>query len=270
MTIKSNYSLVATSLLVLSLAACSSAPKQVDSLETTRAAVAQSSGDENLVKHAPAELSAAKDALNEADRVWKDDASVPTVEHYAQLANQKLEIAQMVADRKMAEEQLASQKAKQQEVQHSLQLRRTERAHNTAIAFNKQVSEMQGRSTHRGIVATLDDTMFQPKSAYLTTAADFKIQKIADFLRDNPQRRAIIEGHTDDAGDADFNLDLSRDRAYSLRSALINRGINASRIRALGFGGSVPLNDANTQVAAQENHRVDIIFPDTPMHLSQK
>lgn len=270
MTIKSNYTLIASSLLVLSLAACSSAPKQVDSLESARAAVQQSSSDENLIKHAPTELSAAQAALSEADRVWKDDASVPTVEHHANLATQKLEIARLVADRKMAEENLANQKAKQEEVQHSLHLRRTERAHQTAIAFNNQVSAMQGRNTHRGIVATLEGEMFQPKSAYLTSAADFKIQKIADFLRENPQRRAIIEGHTDDSGDPDFNLDLSRDRAYSLRSALLNRGIDSSRIRALGFGGSVPLNDANTQEAAQQNHRVDIIFPDTPMHLSQR
>ncbi len=266
----SNYTLIASSLLVLSLAACSSAPKQVESLESARVAVEQSSSDENLIKHAPTELSAAKAALSEAERVWKDDASVPTVEHYANLANQKLEIAQLVADRKLAEEKLANQKAKQEEVQHSLQLRRTERAHQTAIAFNNQVAAMQGRSTHRGIVATLENAMFQPKSAFLTSAADSKIQKIAEFLRENPQRRAVIEGHSDNSGDPDFNLDLSRDRAYALRSALLNRGIHSSRIRALGFGGSVPLNDANTREAAEQNSRVDIIFPDTPMHLSQR
>lgn len=268
MNLNANHSLIASAALVLSLAACSSAPKQIQSLETARAAYSQSSGNENIVELAPTELDAAHEALSEADRLWKNDADTPDVEHYANLASQNLQIAQLVVDQKLAEQQLDSKKAVQQETQLKLAQTRTSRAHQAAIAFDKQVSDMQGRSTHRGIVTTLSDELFEENSGAITPAAGYKISTIVNFLKKNPKRRAIIEAHTDNQGDADFNLDLSRDRAYAVRSALKERGIDGDRLRALGYGGSAPLNSDNTADSRQTNRRVEITFPDTPMHLS--
>jgi len=268
MKLNANHSLVASAALVLSLAACSSAPKQVESLDTARAAYSQSSVDENIVELAPTELDAAREALSEADRLWKNDADTPDIEHYANLASQKLQIAQLVADQKLAEQQLGSKKATQQETQLKLAQTRTARAHHAAIAFDKQVSHMQGRSTHRGVVTTLGDELFEANTSALVPAAGYKISTIVNFLTKNPERHAIIEAHTDNQGDADFNLDLSRDRAYAVRSALKERGIDGDRLRALGFGGSAPLYSDSTAESRQANRRVEITFPDTPMHLS--
>lgn len=268
MKIHGLHSLFASAAMVLSLAACSSAPKPVESLESARAAYSQSSSDQNIVRLAPTELDAAREALSEADRLWQNDAETPNVDHYANIASQKLEIAQLVADQKLAEQQLDTKKVEQQEAQLSLRLSRTARAHNVAIAFEKQVSEMEGRSTHRGIVTTMNDALFDQNAGSLASAADYKLRKIAAFLKQNPKRRAIIEGHTDSQGDADFNLDLSRDRAYAVRTALIDRGIDAGRLRAIGFGGAAPLNSNGTAIGRVENRRVELTFPDTPMHLS--
>ncbi len=268
MKLNANHSLFASAALALSLAACSSAPKQIESLETARAAYSQSSENEKLVQHAPTELSAAHDALNEADRLWKNDADRPDIEHYANLVSQKLQIAELVADQKIAEQQLGDKKAQQQETQVKLAQARTTRAHQAAIAFDKQVSDMHGRSTHRGIVTTLSDELFEANSGTLAPAAGYKITTIVNFLKKNPKRRAIIEAHTDNAGDADDNLDLSRERAYSVRAALKERGIDADRLRALGFGGSAPIESNSTAKARQANRRVEITFPNTPMYLS--
>jgi len=268
MMLKNNQSLFATAALVLSLAACSSAPKQIESLETARAAYTQSSSNETIVQHAPTELGEAQDALNEADRLWKNDADTPDVEHYANLAKQKLEIAQLVADQKLAAQQLDSKKAQQQQTQVNLAQTRVARAHQAAIAFDKQVADMQGRSTHRGIVTTMGDEMFEENSGTLASSSGYKITTIVNFLKKNPKRRAIIEAHTDNAGDADFNLDLSRERAYAVRSALKDRGIAGDRLRALGFGGSAPVDSDSTAESRRANRRVEITFPDTPMHLS--
>ncbi len=268
MKLNSNHSLFASAALVLSLAACSSAPKQIESLETARVAYSQSSGNQDIVEHAPTELDAAREALSEADRLWKNDADTPDVEHYANLASQKLQIAQLVADQKVAAQQLDSKKAVQQETQLKLAQTRTSRAHQAAIAFDKQVSDMQGRSTHRGIVTTLGDDLFEQNAAALSPTAGYKISTIVNFLKKNPKRRAIIEAHTDNQGDADFNLDLSRDRAYAVRSALKERGIASDRLRALGYGGSAPLHSDNTAESRQANRRVEITFPDTSLHLS--
>ncbi len=266
--LNTHHSLFAAATLVLSLAACSSAPKQVESLETARAAYSQSSSNENIVQLAPTELDAARQALSEADRLWKNDADAPKIEHYANLANQKLQIAQLVVDQKLAEEQLGTKKAEQQETQLSLAQARTTRAHHAAIAFDKQVNDMQGRTTHRGIVTILSDDLFEVNSGALTSASGYKISTIVNFLKKNPKRSAIIEAHTDNQGDPDFNLDLSRDRAYAVRSALKERGIESDRLKALGYGGSAPLNSDNTADSRQANRRVEITFPDTPMYLS--
>jgi len=268
MKIKSITKLLASSAVVLSLAACSSAPKPVESLETARVAYSQSSTDANLIKHAQPQLDDAQAALNEADRLWQNDAERANVEHYANLASQKLEIAQLVAEQKIAAQQLDTKKAEEQDAQLTLRLARTERAHNKAIAFDKQVSEMQGRRTHRGIVATMGNELFDANAGSLASTADYKLRKIAEFLKQNPKRRAIIEGHTDNSGDADFNLDLSRDRAYAVKTALVDRGIDSKRIRALGFGGAAPLGASDTTEGRAANHRVELTFPDTPMHLS--
>jgi len=261
-------SLLASSAIALSLAACSSAPKPVESLETARVAYSQSSSDENLIKHAQPQLDDAQAALSEADRLWQNDAEKANVEHYANLASQKLEIAQLITDQKIAEQELGAKKAEEQETQVALRLRRTERAHSAAIAFDKQVSEMQGRRTHRGIVTTMGNELFDTNEGTLSSAADYKLRKIAKFLKENPKRRAIIEGHTDNTGDMDFNLDLSRDRAYAVKTALIDRGIASERIRAVGFGGAAPIGASDTAEGREANRRVELTFPDTPMHLS--
>ena len=68
------------------------------------------------------------------------------------------------------------------------------------------------------------------------------LDTVAIVLNKNPQvTRVRIEGHTDDMGSEDSNLDLSDRRAASVRRYLIERGVDADRLRARGFGESEPL-----------------------------
>ena len=72
----------------------------------------------------------------------------------------------------------------------------------------------------------------------------------------------MVEGHTDSMGDDDYNMDLSRDRAFAVRTALVKRGVSMSRITTQGFGEAVPVANNSTTTGRQENRRVEIIFPD--------
>ena len=64
---------------------------------------------------------------------------------------------------------------------------------------------------------------------------------VADALRASPQiHRVSVEGHTDDAGNDDRNLELSRRRALSVQRWLVEHGIEADRLEAQGFGESAP------------------------------
>ena len=128
---------------------------------------------------------------------------------------------------------------------------------------------MQAQITARGIVATLNDVLFDIGEASLKSSSNADIDTIANFMHSYPERQAIVEGHTDNMGDDDFNLDLSRERAVSVRTALVSRGIDASRITTRNLGESVPVADNNTAAGRQKNRRVEVIFPDVGTRVSQ-
>ena len=99
---------------------------------------------------------------------------------------------------------------------------------------------MQASQTSRGIVLTLDDVLFDTGKAQLKPGAQRSIDQIAAFLNENPERRVQIEGFTDSQGTDDYNLELSQSRADAVAMAIIQRGIDAQRVRALGYGEGFP------------------------------
>lgn len=95
--------------------------------------------------------------------------------------------------------------------------------------------------------------------AFLTIDMIQKLRDIATFLRDDPDKNIVIEGHTDDIGSDEYNLKLSQRRANTVRDYLvIIEGINGDRITAIGYGESRPKfgNDSAEHRAA--NRRVEI------------
>jgi OOP family OmpA-OmpF porin len=97
---------------------------------------------------------------------------------------------------------------------------------------------------------------FEFNSAHVRSMYDSQIQKVADFLAAYPNTIAVIEGHTDSKGSEAYNLKLSQRRAESVVRILIDHGINASRLKAIGYGESRPVADNNTEEGRQRNRRV--------------
>jgi outer membrane protein OmpA-like peptidoglycan-associated protein len=93
------------------------------------------------------------------------------------------------------------------------------------------------------------------------------LQAVADALRALPEiHRVSIEGHTDDVGPDDRNMDLSQRRANSVMTWLSSHGIDAARLEAHGFGETRPLDPAHTAAARSQNRRVEfhIVDPAPP------
>jgi OOP family OmpA-OmpF porin len=67
----------------------------------------------------------------------------------------------------------------------------------------------------------------------------------------------LITGHTDDVGDHQTNLDLSEARANSVKSYLVSKGIEASRIDTHGAGPDSPIADNKTDKGRQQNRRIE-------------
>ncbi|RJP45659.1 MAG: peptidoglycan-associated lipoprotein Pal [Desulfobacteraceae bacterium] len=91
--------------------------------------------------------------------------------------------------------------------------------------------------------------------ASLTTEARGVLMEKAAWLRANPGVIVTIEGHCDDRGTAEYNIALGQRRAQSIKTFLVNAGIDASRLRTVSFGEERPLDPGKTEEAYARNRR---------------
>jgi len=83
------------------------------------------------------------------------------------------------------------------------------------------------------------------------------LDQIADTLKQAPDLKVEIQGHTDSQGNRAYNLDLSEKRAESVRTYMINAGVPATRLTAKGFGPDQPLTTNATSEGRADNRRVE-------------
>ena len=99
---------------------------------------------------------------------------------------------------------------------------------------------------------------FKKNSHEIKGKTSFKILDIvADVLKMNANINIEVQGHTDDTGERDHNLELSRSRAESVMSYLVEKGIEAKRLEAKGYGPDNPIADNATKKGREENRRVE-------------
>ena len=112
-----------------------------------------------------------------------------------------------------------------------------------------------------GGVALEVDVQFESNSSVITSAYDTEIGVVAQTLANNPDARAVVEGHTDSIGEAKYNLWLSGLRAEAVRQLLIDQhGVNPSQITAVGRGEESPVADNHTADGRRLNRRVELIM----------
>ena len=84
------------------------------------------------------------------------------------------------------------------------------------------------------------------------------LNKIVNFMYDNPEFYLKISGHTDNSGAADFNLKLSKDRAQTISDYIvIFGGVPKHRVEANGFGSEQPIVEEVTEADSKLNRRVE-------------
>lgn len=127
-------------------------------------------------------------------------------------------------------------------------------------ALRRQLESLAARETVDGLVMTLGDFVFDSASANIKQTAVDNFTKVLEFIDGYPNRNIRIEGHTDSSGSDSFNLNLSQKRADAVKVLLVDYGIDAARIEAVGMGESMPVADNNTESGKAKNRRVDIII----------
>ena len=83
------------------------------------------------------------------------------------------------------------------------------------------------------------------------------IDDLVQVMKDYPDLKVVIEGHTDNVGTAEYNKELSQRRAEAVKQYMVEKGINANRITAKGFGFDRPIASNDTEEGRQKNRRVE-------------
>ncbi len=114
----------------------------------------------------------------------------------------------------------------------------------------------------RGIVITLSGSVLFASGKYaLLETAKTKLDQVAEALKaQDPNKKIVVEGHTDSQGSAAVNQPLSLNRATAVREYLVARGVESSRISAVGLAATRPLVDNNSAENRANNRRVEIVI----------
>ena len=99
---------------------------------------------------------------------------------------------------------------------------------------------------------------FATNKSDLTTTSKLNLDRVAKVLIEFPDTNITIQGHTDNTGKNDYNLDLSRKRAQSVAEYLSSKGVLLSRFNIEAFGEDAPRYDNNTTEGRAQNRRVEM------------
>jgi len=264
---KASWTVVALSAALLGMVGCETAPETSGVLDEARSAVSAAEADPNVAKYAPTELDRARKLLINAEGAAKEKgAKDKNTAHYAYLATQMARISQQRAQEQVATARVKAGDTERQKILLAARENEVDEAKTQAHQAQAEsqrlaalLENMQASQTSRGIVLTLDDVLFDTGKAQLKSGAERSIEQIASFLKENPDRRVQVEGFTDSQGADNYNLELSQSRADSVAMAIIHRGVDAQRVRALGYGEGYPVASNDSAGTRQLNRRVEII-----------
>jgi outer membrane protein OmpA-like peptidoglycan-associated protein len=108
-----------------------------------------------------------------------------------------------------------------------------------------------------GKAFSIDDIVFDSDSYLLTTKSKYILNGLSAYLLKNSHLKFAINGHTDDLGDDEKNRQLSQNRSDAVKNYLIEKGIEAERLKAKGFGESKPKFPNTTDANRGKNRRTE-------------
>jgi outer membrane protein OmpA-like peptidoglycan-associated protein len=121
-------------------------------------------------------------------------------------------------------------------------------------------TDLAVRPLKAGEAYTINDILFNTNSFALSKKTEFILRQFADFLKENPTITIMIQGHTDDVGDDSKNLKLSEQRAQEVKKYLVSLGIKDTRLKAKGFGETVPKVTNDSEYNRAINRRTDFMI----------
>ena len=136
--------------------------------------------------------------------------------------------------------------------------------HSENFTINGEYSKMQPyqkdvslKRIEVGESVVLKNVFFDFNLSVLKPESQVELDKLFVLLRQNPQMRVEISGHTDNVGSEEHNLTLSENRAKAVFNYLVSKGIREDRMRFSGYGYSVPIAPNDTEEGRALNRRTE-------------
>jgi OOP family OmpA-OmpF porin len=227
---------------VLMLAGCASEPNR--GLEEARQNLNQIKQDPKIASNAPVALYDAEQAFNRAHGAWEDDENEEYVDHMVYMANQNIKIAEANAQEKMSNDEFERLSGKSKQMQLDARI--------------KELEELKAQQTDRGMMVSVGDVLFQTGKADLKPGALQNLYRLVSFLKENPTRKVMVEGHTDSVGSSQSNQLLSERRAHAVADFLLSNGVEGSRLSDIGYGEEYPVDTNSTAAGRTNNRRVEV------------
>lgn len=290
-----NIRILTLTTLAAALAACSSVPASNPQLDQVRMRYQAAQSDPALAQNAPEEWTRARVALGRAEKAQTGGEPAVDVTHLSYLAHQQITIAQDAAASRASQATIDGTAAEADRMRLALRTQEADATQRALLASQadsarksadlaqagrnaqddqarlarrdaqldsmaQQLKDLNARKTERGIVVTLGDMLFDTGQARLQADGARSMVQLAEFMKRNPQRQAVIDGYTDSVGSDSFNQGLSDRRAMSVQTALVGLGVEPARLRTAGHGESDPVASNDTAQGRQSNRRVEIVF----------
>ncbi len=129
--------------------------------------------------------------------------------------------------------------------------------------LDKQQKELdkiaETKRTEQGLVTKLkSDILFDTGKAALKPQATTNIKELATIMKKYPENVITVKGYTDNTGSDKVNLPLSENRAKAVQIQLVDAGVPANTVTAIGMGSNNPVDSGATAAAKSKNRRVEI------------
>lgn len=272
---KRTHSLILAAAVTTLLAACTSTPDRIEELEVARAVVPQVESSPRAGV-AATNIAEARKSLDRANKLVDSGGKVADIQfeagiaaRNAQIANEKIltaqakeEVEKGTQDRQAVLIEAREAESRRRQLQTQSAQQQAQMAEQRATTLEQELAELKAKKTERGMVLTLGDVLFDTGLATLKPGAYTTIDRLANVLKEAPDRKVLIEGHTDSVGADDYNQALSERRASSVQTALLERGVRSDQITSVGKGESFPVAGNDNAAGRQQNRRVEMVFTD--------